>query len=98
MPMYEKPRKYTKMIATTIVGGSTYYVVKTVLRNNMPATEEEKLTRKVQTSVGSIVIAMIVSEKASNWTNDFVDEIYDAFDWSKTKPDGIEEYTPSETE
>lgn len=97
MPMYEKPRKYTKMIASTIVGGSTYYVVKTVLRRNMPDPEEESLTRKVQTSVGSGVIALIVSERTSNWTNDFVDEIYDAFDWSK-KPITVVEIETTDPE
>ena len=91
MPMYEKPRKYTKLIASTIVGSSTYYVVKTVLRNNMPATEEEKLIRKVQTSVGSIVIATIVAERTSKWTDDTVDSIYNAFDWS-IKPIEIVEF------
>jgi hypothetical protein len=93
MPMYEKPRKYTKMVASTIVGSSTYYVVKTVLRNNMPMTEEEKKTTKVKASIGSGVIALIVAERTSIWTDDLVDTIFNAFDWSP-KPELEEFVTP----
>jgi hypothetical protein len=91
MPMYEKPRKYTKMIAKTIVGGSTYYVIRTVLVNNLPQDEEESKYRKVQASVGSGVVAIIVSEKASQWSDDFIDTIFDAFDWS-IKPIELENF------
>lgn len=78
--MYEKPRKYTKMIASAIVGASTFFVTRQVLENNIP--EQDGKIRKIETAIGSAVIGTIVTDYTKDWTNRKVDALFDAFDWS----------------
>lgn len=77
--MFNNSRKLVKLAASTTVGFCSAAVTRRLIDI---VFEDEELTplQNVEYTVGSIAIGGVVAEATSQYTNAFVDEVYDLND------------------
>lgn len=78
MPKYteEQVRRVTKTIARNVVGISVSYAVSAALAGNLNPT---KTRHKVQAYIGAMAVGAMVADRARNWIDNEVDEIFDIY-------------------
>lgn len=70
-------REMTKKIARLIVGTSVGYSVSNALYNN---TNKDNTLRKAEAAVAGFAVGSMVAEASESWTNEVVDNVFDAID------------------
>jgi len=79
-------RKITKTVVRSIVGISASYVVASALNANINPT---KTLHKVEAKIGGMVIGGMVADRAGEWSDKMIDELFDLFTPEDTPTDEI---------
>ena len=74
-------RTTVKLIANTIVGIGAYGITRQVIDNN--TDEPESKTQVVLHEAGSVAVAGLVADAASDRVNNTIDELFDYFSGNK---------------
>lgn len=72
----------TKRAAKIVVGTSVSFTIANVLRNNVSPA---KPSQTAQVWIGSIVVGVMVAEKAEIWIDNKIDELIESYNESKNE-------------
>lgn len=75
-----KNRELTKKVVGAVVQYGTGIVIYGVIRNNVAA---ERLDQKVGVAVASFVLAGMVADAARKYSDNTIDDLFDAFEGKK---------------
>jgi hypothetical protein len=70
----EQIRPVTKLVIRNLVGISVSYAVSAVISGNLNPT---KTRHKVQAYIGAVTVGAMVADRARDWIDKEVDEIFD---------------------
>jgi hypothetical protein len=69
-----------KKIVRLIVGGSTYYVVNAIIKNNV---EPDSRVHRIETKIATVALGSAVAATTENWASSLVDSVVTG--WNKAK-------------
>jgi hypothetical protein len=78
------PRRIVKFAVRTIVAGSAGTTVHHMVSQNTEPDEESRL-EPARTAIGSAALGWIVQDYVGRWTDEQIDEVFDAFSEFKIK-------------
>lgn len=87
----EKKREIAKKVVTWVASTSAGAAASAALKTNLPVADRPE--RKVAYVIGAFVIGSMVQDRAKDWADTEVDEIYEIIDKIRGKSD---EDTPEE--